>query len=62
MQAMLKVTYRERIFLDRFRCIDYKKELKACSYFKSGDLYYFRLNEFNYKTLGKEEIINIEEV
>ena len=59
---MLKVIYRDRVFIDRFRCIDYKKELKALSYLKSGDLYYFRLNEFNYKTLGIEEIINIEEV
>ena len=59
---MLEVTYRERVFIDRFRCIDYKKELKALSYWRSGDLYYFRLNEFNYKTLSKEEIINIEEV
>ena len=62
---MLKVIYRDRIFLDRFRCIDNLKELYAHSYFTSGisgELYYFRLNEFNYKTLGKEDIISIEEV
>ena len=62
---MLKVIYRDRIFLDRFRCIDNLKELYAHSYFTggiSGDLYYFRLSEFNYKTLSKEDIISIEEV
>ena len=62
---MLKVTYRERHFLDKYRCIDYTRELFANSYFVggiSGELYYFRLNEFNYKTLGIEEIISIEEV
>ena len=62
---MLKVTYRERHFLDKYRCIDYTRELFARSYFTggiSGELYYFRLNEFNYKTLGIEEIISIEEV
>ena len=59
---MLKVTYRERIFIDRFRCIDYKKELKALSYFKSGDLYYFKVDRFNHKVLAVEDTISIEEV
>ena len=62
---MLKVTYRERHFMGKYRCIDYTRELFANSYFVdgiSGELYYFRLNEFNYKTLGKDEIISIEEV
>ena len=62
---MLKVTYRERHFIDRYSCIDYTRELFANSYWRdgiSGELYYFRLNEFNYKTLGLEEIISIEEV
>ena len=62
---MLKVTYKERHFISKYRCIDYTKELFAYSYFVGGiseELYYFRLNEFNYKTLGKDEIISIEEV
>ena len=59
---MLKVTYRERHFIDRFRCIEYKKELKALSYWQSGDLYYFRLDRFNYKVLAIEDTINIEEL
>ena len=62
---MLKVTYRERHFINKYRCIDYTRELFAHSYFTggiSGELYYFRLDEFNYKTLGKDEIISIEGV
>ena len=62
---MVKVTYKERHFIGKYKCIDYTKELFAYSYFTSGisgELYYFRLNEFNYKSLGIEEIISIEEV
>lgn len=62
---MLKVIYRDRVFIDTYKCIDNLKELHAHSYFTSGisgDLYYFKLNEFNYKTLAKEDIISIEEV
>lgn len=62
---MLKVIYRDRIFIDTYKCIDFPKELYARTYFTggiSGDLYYFKLNEFNYKTLAGEDIISIEEV
>ena len=62
---MLKVIYRDRIFIDTYKCIDNLKELYARSYFTggiSGNLYYFRLNEFNYKTLSAEDIISIEEL
>ena len=62
---MLKIIYRERQFINKYKCIDNLKELYARSYFTSGilgDLYYFRLNRFNYKTLAKEDIISIEEV
>ena len=59
---MVKVTYRERVFIDRFRCIDYKKEFKAWNYWKSGGLYYFKVDRFNYKVLAIEDTISIEEV
>lgn len=59
---MVKVTYRERIFLDRFRCIDYKKEFKAWSYWQSGGLYYFKVDRFNHKVLAIEDTISIEEL
>ena len=59
---MVKVTYRERHFIDRFRCIDYKRELKAWDYWQSGGLYYFKVDRFNYKVIGIEDTINIEEL
>lgn len=62
---MLKVTYRERNFIDKYKCIDNLKELFARSYFTSGtsdNLYYFKVDRFNYKTLAGEDIISIEEV
>ena len=62
---MLKVIYRDRVFIDKYRCIDNLKELFAHSYFTSGisgNLYYFKLDRLNYKTLAKEDIISIEEV
>ena len=59
---MLKITYRERIFLDRFRCIDYKKEFRAWNYWQSGSLYYFKVDKFNHKVLAIEDTISIEEM
>ena len=62
---MLKVIYRDRIFINKYKCIDNLKELYARNYFTggiSGELYYFKLDRYNYKTLGKEDIISIEEV
>ena len=62
---MLKVIYRERVFIDNYKCIDNLKELHAWSYFTggiSGNLYYFKLDRFNYKTLSGEDVISIEEV
>ena len=62
---MVKVIYRDRHYIDTYKCIDNLKELHARSYFTSGisgDLYYFKLNEFNYKSLSAEDIISIKEV
>ena len=59
---MVKVIYKERHFIDRFRCIDHKKEFKAWSYWQSGGLYYFKVDRFNYKVLGIKDTISIEEV
>lgn len=59
---MLKITYRERVFIDKYKCIDYKKEFKAWSYFQSGNLYYFKVDRFNHKVLAIEDTINIKEL
>ena len=58
----IKVVYRDRYFIDRFTCRDYTRVLYADSMFQSGGLTYFRLNEFNYKTIENELIDSIEGV
>ena len=59
---MLKVIYRERVFIDTYKCIEFKKELKAWGYWQSGGLYYFKVDRFNYKVLSVEDTINIKEL
>lgn len=55
------VSIRNRYMLDRFRCIDTVETFKAVSYFVSGNIYYFRLDRFNIKSVGSDELISIEE-
>ena len=59
---MVKVTYRERHFIDTYKCIEFKRELKAWSYWRSGNLYYFKVDRFNYNVIGVEDTISIEEL
>lgn len=59
---MLKIIYRERVFIDTYKCIEHKKEFKAWSYWQSGDLYYFKVDRFNHKVLAVEDTISIKEV
>ena len=59
---MLKVIYRERVFIDKYKCLEFKKELKALSYWQSGGLYYFKVDKFNQKVLSVKDTISIEEV
>lgn len=59
---MLKIIYRERVFIDTYKCIEHKKEFKAWSYWQSGDLYYFKVDRFNHKVLAVEDTISIKEL
>ena len=59
---MLKVIYRERVFIDKYKCLEFKKELKAWSYWQSGSLYYFKVDRFIHKVLAIEDTISIEEL
>ena len=60
---MKKVTYRERIFLDKFRAIDTIRTQIFTSYWKpeNTSLFYFRVGEYGIFTLSEEDIISIEE-
>lgn len=55
------ITYRERYFIDRFRCIDRIIKISALSYFVQGSLIYARVDVFNNKVIPKEDIISIDE-
>ena len=59
---MLKVTYRERVFIDKYKCLEFKKDFRAWSHWKSGNLYYFKVDRFNYKVLAIEDTISIKEL
>lgn len=55
---MLQVRYIEKGQEHDFRRIDKEMCILAISYFTSGNLYYFRLNEFNYFCIAKEIWLN----
>ena len=59
---MKKVIYRERLFLDKHKCIEYKREQIFTSYWKpeGTSLFYFRIGRYGVFTLAEEDIIKIE--
>ena len=57
------VTYKERVLLDRFSCIDNVKKINVIKKaFTSGGLTYFKKDQFNYFVIETDFIINIIEV
>lgn len=56
----MKVTYKERIFLDRYRCIDKTMTRNFVHSWIVGGLTYFKENQFNVFTVATEDIIAIE--
>ena len=59
---MLEVKYIEKGNEHDFKRVDHVTYIIARSYFKSGSLYYFRINEFNYRVIAEEDIIHIVEL
>ena len=57
---MIAVTYKDRSFIDRFKCIDRINTLRAFTSFDSGELRYYKVNEFDYKVVEKDMIIREE--
>ena len=57
------ITYVERIMIDKYTCIDTIKRFHALDYFipENTSLYYFKINEYSYKTVAKDFIKSIEE-
>ena len=56
----MRIKYRERIFIDSYRCIDTIKEINAIRMFESGGLLYIYRNRYNIVTISKEDLIEIE--
>lgn len=58
----MKVTYRNRVFIDRYRCIDHEEALIATKTFRQGNILYCYIDRYNMKAISIEDIISIEEI
>lgn len=56
----MKVTYNERYYLDKYRCIDKPITRHFITSWAVNDLIYFKANEFNIFSVEKDNIISIE--
>lgn len=55
---MLRMKVRNRVFLDRFRCIDsYSMLTIRGKYWLSGNILYYYKDRFNIGTISNEDII-----
>lgn len=62
---MIRITYRARRFIDRYSCVD------TLHTFVTGSMpepapgtsqYYFKNDRFNYKVIGADDIVSVEEI
>jgi len=56
------IKYKERIYLDRYRCIDIVREVNAIKTFQSGGLLYVYKDRYNIMTIEKNNVIEIERI
>ena len=54
---MYYVKYKERFFLDKYRCIDTENTLRAFSKFTHGGLTYYKVDRFNYEVIDTDFIL-----
>lgn len=57
----MKVTIRERVFIDAYRCIDHTRQIVLSRCWWSGNILYGYVDRYNVKAISKDDIINIEE-
>lgn len=55
----MKIVYYERTFIDRYTCIDEEKQINAIRVFRSGDLLYAYLDNFNIRVIELSRIVSI---
>ena len=56
----MKVTYRQRTFIDDYRCIDSERTINAVNAFRSGSILYCYIDRFNVLAISLDDIIDIE--
>lgn len=61
---MLLIKYKELFYLGDYRALEQKKSVlvEYQTNIDQGDLIVFKKNQFEYISLGKDDIISIEEV
>ena len=57
----MKVTFRDRVFIDQYRCIDHERTIKPIKSFRNGNILYCYIDRYNIKAISIEDIISIEE-
>ena len=58
----MKVKYKRSRYIDKFRRVDTPHEVTVLGLaFKSGGMYYFRQDRFNYLTISEDDLISYEE-
>ncbi|MBR6102672.1 MAG: hypothetical protein IKP95_09600 [Ruminococcus sp.] len=55
----VKVTYRERMFIGDYRCIDHERTISVERTFRNGNILYCCLDRFNVIAISNEDIIRI---
>jgi len=56
----MKVTIKYNEPIGNFKAVEHTETFTATSFFESGNLFYFKVDRYNYKTVRKSEIVSIE--
>lgn len=57
----MKVTYRVRTFIDKYRCIDREATVYLYKAWWHGNILYGYVDRYNVKAISKDDVIKIEE-
>lgn len=56
----MKVTIKYNEPIGNFKAVGRTETFAATSFFESGNLIYFKVDRYNYKTVSKSEVVTIE--
>ena len=57
----MKIVYRDRNFVDTYKCIDTERTIYAYRHFWNGNILYAYTDRYNVKAIAKEDIISMKE-